>query len=382
MRLRMELRRVSTDTCRIDKSSSDETKEISMQSVEVIDPVKDERWTDFIKVHPLAEFCHHPGWKTVLENSFPHVHGYYFVLIDDNTIQAALPIFTVKSWIIGDRLVSIPYATLFDPLISTNDQFNTLFTHVKEFARNQGIKRIELDVFATSSLVQSDHLAMSSFYVMHCLKLSSDPEKLKKTFDRTCVVQKISRAMKSGLTLRAAESEADVDEFYRLYSMTRKRVGLPPQPIVFFRQLWKTFYPLGTLQILIATKESHALAALLLLKHGKRTSAEYIGYDWNYLNLNPHHFLFWHAIKAACEGGFEVFDFGRTAPTNIGLMDFKKRWGTIPVELPQCYYPAESSGKNVLVENPIKYRIVRGVCRHSPEFVYKGVASFLYRHMG
>ena len=86
-----------------------------------IDPQSDPRWDQFVESHPLGLICHLSGWKQVLEESFPQMKGRYLaILSDDNSIRAALPVFEIRSILTGNRLVSIPFATNCDPLISSN----------------------------------------------------------------------------------------------------------------------------------------------------------------------------------------------------------------------------------------------------------------------
>ena len=71
----------------------------SLPGAIIIDPVKDPRWDKFVEGHPFGLICHLSGWKQVLEESFPHMKGYYLALLnhDNESIRAALPIFEVKS---------------------------------------------------------------------------------------------------------------------------------------------------------------------------------------------------------------------------------------------------------------------------------------------
>ena len=104
-------------------------------TIKLIDPITDPRWDKFVENHPFGWICHLSGWKQVLEKSFKHMKGYYFALLDNSgNIQAALPIFEVKSWLTGNRLVSIPFATLCDPLISKSEEMAILLEAVLEYS--------------------------------------------------------------------------------------------------------------------------------------------------------------------------------------------------------------------------------------------------------
>ncbi len=351
-----------------------------MGCVEYINPEQDERWDRFVEAHHFGWVCHLAGWKKVLEGSFRHMSGFYPVIVEGQRIKAALPVFAVNSWLTGRRLVSIPFASLCDPLVSSNGELEELFISVLSLFRKLRAGKIEIRAFQSVPLIQEKHVSCSRHYKNHYLQLR-DPEALQKKFHRTCVRQKISRAVKSNFILRDARTEADIEQFYILYCMTRQKLGLPSQPCSFFKNIWMTFSPSGKVQVIFAMKDDKFAAALLLFRFKDRVSAEYLGWNSAYSEMSPNHFLFWEAIKAAYADGFKVFDFGRTSPLSESLMDFKSRWGTEIVELPQLYYPAVQADA-LSHANSRKYMIINKLCRTSPDFIYPLLGNFCYRHLG
>lgn len=309
--------------------------------------------------------------------------GYYFVLVDgDNRIKAGLPIYEVKSWLTGNRLVSIPFATLCDPLISTNEDMKELFESVLNLSKELKTLRVEIRTFSSFSLIQDNRLGSVNSHKHHYLRLETEPEKLKKKFHRSCVRQRISRAIKSDLRVTVGETESDLQYFYQLQLITRKRLGLPSQPYVFFKTLWETFSPSKQIQLLLALKDERKIAGLLQFKFRDRVSVEFAVSDERYRNLSPNHFLFWEAIKLAHEEGYKIFDFGRTSPSNKNLMDFKRRWGTKVIDLPLFLYPPEAADETVNREGTWKYRLVSKMCRSSPDSFQEAIGNFCYRHLG
>jgi len=355
-----------------------------MGDVVSLDPTADRRWDRFVAAHEFGWLCHLSGWKTVLERSCPHMRGHYLVLQDGNgaDIKAALPCFEVRSWLKGTRLVSIPFATLCDPLVSSGSQFEQLFASAMDLRKQLNLSYIQIRTHKSSSLMPDRKLSTCGFYKQHYLMLTSDPEQLWKRFHRTCVRQRISRAIKSGLTLRVAQGESDLQDFYRLYAMTRGRLGLPPQPYVFFKSLWDVFHESGYVSVLLALQGGSAIAALLLFRFKDRVSAEHMACDPGSRSVSPNHFLFWEAIKAASQEGFKVFDFGRTSCSNHRLMDFKSRWATEVRDLPDWYYPSEASTKVAEPEKSLLYRLTRTACRNLPTSATLRIGNFCYKHLG
>lgn len=350
----------------------------------IIDPGNDRRWDEFVTHHPFGWICHLSGWKQVLERSFKHIKGHYLIVLDEKGthIRSALPLFEVRSWLTGNRLVSVPFATLCDPLISSSEDFEPLMDEALELAGALKISRIQIRMLAADGLIQDERLSSTRFYQHHYLSLEPEPDKLLRTFDRTCVRQKIARAGKSRLTLRRAEVKSDLFEFYRVFCMTQKRLGLPPLPYVFFLALWDAFAPTGNMVVFMAEKEGRVIAGIILFMFRERASLEMAGWDEAYQGVCPNHYLYWEAIKYARENGCRIFDFGRTSPNNHGLMKFKKHWGTQVVDLSEYQYPACADEKKVSPDQSMRYRLVRALCQRAPGRAYEHIGRFCYRHLG
>jgi hypothetical protein len=354
-------------------------KKLETGRILVIDPVADRLWDKFVLDHPYGWITHLSGWKTVLEKSFPHMRGHYFAIADyKGNIESALPLYEVNSWLLGKKLVSIPFATLSDPLVSNTIEAEILTDHVKGFSEEKGIERLEIRTLHAAPYMKVAGMHSASSFATHFLELEN-PDILKKRFHYKSIRYEINKAEKNHLKLSKAGSEADLKSFYRLYTKTRKRLCLPPQPYRFFKSLWDQFHP-GNLDIYFAECDMKQIAALLVFKFKNRVSAEALGWDIDYEKASPNHFMFWNAIKAAYEEGYKIFDFGRTAKSNTGLMNFKSRWGTSSSDIVHFNFP--SNGENIPRENTKAYDLVKLIFRVAPEALTPILGNFCYRHMG
>jgi GNAT acetyltransferase-like protein len=349
----------------------------------LIDPVEDPRWDRFVMDHPFGWICHLSGWKQVLEKSFKHMKGHYFALVDqDNRITAGLPIYEVKSKLTANRLVSIPFATLCDPLISKQEDMNMLFRPILELFKKRKSKYIKTGTLFSHSLTQNNMFGVVDFYKHHYLTLDQSLKQLKKKFHRTCVRQRISRATKSNLKTKLGRDESDLSRFYKVYIGTRKRVGRPVQPYRYLRSIWEAFYPSKQIRLLLTEKDEKTIAGLLLFKFKDRVSAEFSASDEAYKDMSPNHYLLWKGIQMAHEEGYRIFDFGRTSPKNTGLMDFKRRWGTQVVDLTQLYFPKEIAKTTDQDEVSRKFKLVSKICKEAPNFAQEIIGKICYRHLG
>lgn len=352
-----------------------------MSKVSIIDPCQNSEWDYFIENHPQGWICHLSGWRRVLEQSFHHMKGHFLVIRNKDSIRAGLPVYEVNSWITGKRLVSIPFATLCHPLVSSEEEQKELFDTVIELAKSFKSDYVEIRTMGPLGLIKDDRLSVSTQFQHHYLNLELNPEELKKGFDRTCVRQRINRAIKSNLHLSTVVDETGVKEFFRLYLMTRKRLGLPPQPYAFIWLLWAVFSPARQVEIQLALHEGRAIAGILLLRFRNRVSAEFMVSDETYRNLSPNHLLFWEAIRQAHREGYGIFDFGRTAEGNTSLMDFKKRWGTTVTNLPVYYFPKSRAAQNK-TDKSRAYQALNALCRRVPDRFLIKMGDFCYQHLG
>jgi serine/alanine adding enzyme len=355
-----------------------------MSELALIDPVQDSRWDKFVESHPFGWICHLSGWKQVLQTSFPRMKGHYLALFDDThtNIKAGMPVFDVRSWLTSKRLVSIPFATISDPLISDRDELSTLLESVKDLAKRIGASHIEIRARASSELIEgSAELAKVDRFKQHFLPMEGDSESLRKSFHRTCVRKNIRKAERKNLKVRITEEGKDIETFYTLYSSTRKFNGLPAQPLLFIQSIFREFIPDGRVVLLMAELDSKPIAAMVLYKFKNRVSAEFLGWDRSFIEDQPSVFIYWEAIKMAQKEGYKIFDFGRTAVSNQSLMDFKGHWGTKVTGLPHFYYPIEAAQSILAKDGFLGMDLVSKVFSGIPNILYQRVGNYCYRHM-
>jgi len=355
-----------------------------MANVTIINPVEDPRWDKFVENHPFGWICHLSGWKKVLEASFPHMKGHYLALINEkNEIEAGLPLFEVKSWITGNRLVSIPFATLSDPLIHSKEEFEALFKQAVHLSKRLRIPSIHIKTLNASKFIEGTRfLTDYYYYVNHYIPLKKNPEEIFMTFHLDCVRRPIRKLLGTGLKVHIGSGEDDLRTFYSLYDKTRKRLGLPTQPYHFFQLLWNEFKPVGKLSLLLAEFKGQPIAGHIYFKSNRRCSMEFEGWDRSLSHLAPNHFLIWEALKMACSDGYRLFDFGRTSPSDKGLMKFKEHWGTKVVPLLEYHFSTKPNFKSSKREESSSYKLVRKACRSAPGQAHQIISRFCYRHLG
>ena len=355
-----------------------------MVNVITIDPAKDPRWDQFVSAHSLGWIVHLSGWKQLLESTFPHMKGHCLALTDPatDTIKAALPLYEVRSWLTGNRLVSIPLAQLTDPLVENSADMERLIAAALDLSKSLKTSHVEIRTLDSLSLLKTKHSGVDEVYRHHFLKLDRDLEAIKKSFHYKAVRYEINKAARNKLGLKVADSEADLEDFQELFTQTRKRLGAPYQPYPFLKSIWDTFYPLNMIKLLLARHRGRTIAGLLFFEFNGRFSAEIAGWDRSFSDMSPNHFLYWEGIKLAHQGGNRIFDFGITSTNNETLVNFKSRWGTTMVDQHRYYYSEAEANDFFVNETSPKHRLIEGICKHSPGWFYRMFGNFCFRHMG
>jgi CelD/BcsL family acetyltransferase involved in cellulose biosynthesis len=345
-----------------------------------IRPIKgdeDARWDDFVLNHPGGNVYHHSLWRQVLQATY----GYdplYLVLEDSATkeFQGVFPVMHIKSALTGERLISLPFSTFCSLLVD-----DCRIAELVQFVMEQHPKA----EFFALKLCDSDNtlpdiLHKDSSYVTHFLDISIGETALLEGFHPTSVRQRINRARREKrLTLRWAQGEEDVKNFFRLHTRVRKKHGLPPHPYDFFLNIWRLMAPKQMVSIPFIECDGKMIAASVVLKYKDTVSYEYSATDEEYLSLSANQLLAWEVIRMACGEGLRVFDFGRSSLDNQSLIDYKDRWGAKKCALNYYYYP---NIDRLGAEGSFGRRLLTRVNSLLPEALLQLEGKYLYRHLG
>jgi Acetyltransferase (GNAT) domain len=180
----------------------------------------------------------------------------------------------------------------------------------------------------------------------YVIELPSDPEAVRfgNSRNHSRIKWAVNKAMKEGVEVRAAENEADLQAWYRLYLETMRPRAVPPRPYEFFAALWEVLRPRGHMRLLVAEQETSGvrtvIAGSVFLAYGKTTQYAFTGASRERLSLRPNDIIQWHAIHDACAEGHRWYDLGEVSVGDQGLADFKRKWGGEPQPLHRYYYPA------------------------------------------
>jgi hypothetical protein len=350
--------------------------ETEIMNVRIIDPTTDARWDEFVARQPHSSVFHTAAWARVIREAYGYLPRYY-VLENDAGIEAAIPFYFISSRLTGKRLVCLPFSDYCWPLGEEEADILLLLDSAKKKVGAGEASYLEIRGWQNGgtpiNLIPHEH------YLRHFIDLEPDIDAVRQRFQHG-VKKRIRRAGEHGVTARLTSSQEGLNHFYRLHISTRQKLGVLPQPYIFFKLILHHLISQGLGFIAIGECEGKVIAALVCLTHKGKVYSKFSASDKNHLNKNPNHVVRWEAIRYACANNYKAMDFGRCSPEDNGLRTFKLGWGAKEIDLPYFYYP-EIKGPMAAYGNGTKYRVLRSVLSMMPQSALKAAGSLLYKHL-
>ncbi len=217
----------------------------------------------------------------------------------------------------------------------------------------------------------------SQSYCLHRLDIRRSLAEIFQNVHKSCVQRKIRRSIREGLTYEEGTGDALLEKFYSLLVLTRRRHGLPTQPLRWFQNLIAC---LGSnLKIRLASKAERPVASILTIRYKRALVYKYGGSDRRFSNIGGMQFLLWRAIQEAKHDNLWELDLGRSDAGNLGLIAFKNRWGAAKTDLAYFRYPIMSSD---LLAKASQGPISKYVWSHAPNALVAAASDAIYKHLG
>jgi CelD/BcsL family acetyltransferase involved in cellulose biosynthesis len=343
-------------------------------AISIINPHTDRRWCSFIASHEEATIFHHPSWLHVIESTY----GYSPVCLANTrgeNLIGILPLLEIRSWLTGKRAVCLPFSDVCTPLGETPEAVEELLAYCAKAQMQHGWKYV--DVRGPAPYRSLVPLAR---FKTHVLSLQPESDRVFRTFKKTQIQQRITKSVRSGVTVDRRQDLEALKHFMRLNAVTRKKHGVPPQPDRFFLNLYDAVIAKGLGFVSIAMFEQKCIAASVFLSFNRCVIYKYSASDERFLSHRPNNLVVWDAIQWGCEHGYKLFDFGRTDVDNEGLLDYKRGWGTLESDL--VYYRLSPAMSPAPAPRVGMIDRMKPVLRRMPVPVLKMIGRFFYAHVG
>lgn len=304
-------------------------------SVYEIDPLHDPCWPELLEQHPRASVFHSRGWLEALKGTYGFEPVAYTTSSPGRPLENGWPFCRVRSWLTGNRLVSLPFSDHCDPLVQDRGDLAEISKKLEQDHQTKHWRYVECRFGSTFD--SPPKFADSEEFCLHRLDLTPGLDELYANLHRNSTQRKIKRAEREELRCEQGNSEQLADKFYRLLVLTRRRHRVPPQPRKWFSNLLCCFG--DDIQIRLAYKEQIPIAGILTLRFKKTLVYKYGAADEKFFPLGGMQMLLWRTIEEAKREGLTDLDLGRTDLDAEGLTLFKDRLGGRRRSLHYFRYP-------------------------------------------
>jgi len=292
-----------------------------------LNPINDNEWDQLVTAHHDHTIFHRTAWAKVLTETYSHRPCYLKVAISGKEV-ALVPLMAVKSSLTGHRGCALPFSDFASPLWSETEHTALVYQAILEVAANQKWKHLELRELKVPPVTSKPFKTYQNLK----LDLTRDLAEIHRNL-KPAVRQALRKANRSGIKVTVERSESSLSKFYHLHTQTRKRHGLPPQPIKFFDSIATNLIRNEMGFLVLAHQASTAIAGAMFLHSNQRGIFKFGASEPKHWPQRPNHAVMWQGICELRRLKCDELDFGRTYTTDEGLLNFKRSWGAIAANI-------------------------------------------------
>jgi hypothetical protein len=340
-------------------------------------------WDEFVHRHPLGSPYHLTSWKIWIERAFSHIRGSFLVgtTPHSNEILAGLPIYHVRSRLLGDRLVTVPFAAYCDPLLRHAEDFKAFLPEIRRWMVRDRVVRFELKTWRHPPIDSNSGFGVIKRHLHHFIPLGPDPESFLQSCSPTSVRHMIGKARKQGVRITADGGTGHLDAFYQIHVETRVRLGLPAMPMSLFASLVDPSPP-NPAAIRLALLGGQPVAAILTLRFRDMLAVEYAGDLAAHRKSGASQLLYWQTIMAAFREGRTWISLGRTSLDNPGLRAYKCHWQAREEQLlTHVLSISKEQGTGTWPVATARH-LAKRIIRVTPKRLAVWLGNACYRHLG
>lgn len=318
-------------------------------------------WNAFVE-KTSGTYCHLFGWKQVFEGTYG-LQTHYLAFRSADAWLGILPL-AVMPRLPGGTVkgVSLPYCNYGGLLAAPGVDAGPLKVAAIKYLTSMGIGKIEFRDIAPG-MVDTGEVTM-------VLTLPESSDMLWKQVGDKARNQ-VRKAQRSGLTLRWGKDQGD--DLYAIYAKNMGRLGTPVHSPKFVKEILANLGERA--DVLTVRHEDRPIGAMLVIKHGDTWADPMASCLTEFNALNPNMLLYWEALRAACDGGAKLFDFGRSHKDS-GTYRFKKQWGANEVALHYHSY------KNGALLPSVSTHFYRGQNASKLASIWRLLPSFVQGQLG
>jgi len=327
-------------------------------------------WDRYVRARPQASVYHLAAWRDLIEQVFGR-ETHYLAARSGGEIRGILPLVRLKSLAFGDFLVSMPYVSYGGVVADDESAAAGLIQAGIDLAGELGVEHMEL-----RHLADVTELPKRTEKVSMHLALCGDSEVLWKKLGAKRRSQ-IKRPLREG-----AESEIGgvelVEDFYRVFSVKYRDLGVPVYPLKWFRAVLERFPELT--RVVLVRIAGQPVAASIVIGFNDTLEVPWASSLREADRFGVNMYLYWSMLEYAEREGYRVFDFGRST-VDSGTWRFKKQWGAEPVPLYWHYWLRDREDLPQLNPANPKYQAAVAVWRRLPVWMTNRIGPQIVKNL-
>jgi len=344
---------------------------------EFVNPLKEPEWNARLLEYRDGTVFHTAQWARVLVDAYGY-QPQYALFREGKNVIGMVPVMEVRSLWTGRRGVCLPFSDECVPLLANGVLLSALLEPIREFGftRRWGYLEVRGAAEGSTSGTQINQ------FVSHNLALEATEEvQLRKLRDSTR--RNIQRAVREGVEIQHLQTLDAIDAFYVLHCRTRRRHGLPPQPLRFFHLIHKYLIDSGLGFVSLARLGRRWIAGSVFLQFGSHAIYKFGASDPQFQHLRANNLVMWQGICRLQKTTASRLSLGRSDRDDNGLLQFKRGWGGEEVDLPYHRIGIqEGSIKTKARNSSPSGGLSQQIMRRLPISVLRLIGGLLYRHIG
>jgi CelD/BcsL family acetyltransferase involved in cellulose biosynthesis len=349
--------------------------------IRTLDPLSDPRWRELVQRDERATAFHTPEWLDALRRTYGFVPVVYTTDGPGDDLRSAIPFCAVASWLTGRRLVSLPFSDHCEPLVADPASLGEILDHLASEAHRSGWRYIQLRPRGGAAVSSAPGFQHGESNYHHTLDLRPDLDTLFKGIKKDNQTA-IRKAERSALRYAVGRDAAFVRAYFALHVMTRSTQGVPPQPSAWFHNLAHCLGDMLDIHLLL--EDDTPIAGMVTILFQGQLMCKYTASDRLRDPTGLGKSLLWRSIGRAKELGATNLDWGRCEPEDVGLAQYKERWGARRSELSYLRFPAPSADRPPADRPRSRWAAgaAKSIIPRLPASVLTMAGRLAYRHVG
>jgi serine/alanine adding enzyme len=273
-------------------------------------------WDRYVESRPDAHNYHRWRWRNVIQETYGHA-PFYLGASENGKLQGILPLFSIRSRLFGNSLVSVPFFSYGGVLADSPETESALMGAAAELGEELAARHIELRQGRT---LHGSWQSSSSKVTMG-MALPPTPEALWSRFS-TGHRNKIRKGQKSGFRIEWGGAEA-VGDFYGVFAANMRNLGTPVYPKRWFENMCR--HSAGEIRFLTLWDGNRVTAAALLSAYRETLELPWSASLPDTRKQYSHYLMYWTFLEWAIANGFGWMDLGRCT-RGSGTYEFKRHW--------------------------------------------------------